>query len=302
MQFDGKGYVTPTGMEPDPGTLVEFSPQHDSAWSVKDLLGVLWRRLWVILLVAALFAGTAVAIDWAQTPIYEANIKLVIGQEQQGRRADAADVVTEVDGLQSLALTVVEVIQTRTVADAVIEELGLEDEMIADDILGGMRAQEAERTQVVNVSYRDPDPEMAQQIANTIGEVFSGQISEISPDANSLTATVWETAELPDSPVSPDPFRDSLVALVLGGMLGMGLAFLLEHLDDRWRSPEEAERISGIPTFGVIREFKASEVKKKEFAAPPPSNAPLEGSKPIQGSRRARRARKGGLISWLVSG
>jgi capsular exopolysaccharide synthesis family protein len=35
-------------------------------------------------------------------------------------------------------------------------------------------------------------------------------------------------------------------------MLGIGLAFIMEYLDDSWRSPDEVERISGVPAFGVI--------------------------------------------------
>jgi capsular polysaccharide biosynthesis protein len=39
-------------------------------------------------------------------------------------------------------------------------------------------------------------------------------------------------------------------------LLGVGLAFLLEYLDDRWNSPEETERVSGVPTLGAIPKFK----------------------------------------------
>jgi hypothetical protein len=46
-------------------------------------------------------------------------------------------------------------------------------------------------------------------------------------------------------------------------MLGIGLAFLLEYWDDDWRSPEEVEQISGVPTFGVIPLF---EILKGEAA------------------------------------
>jgi capsular polysaccharide biosynthesis protein len=66
---------------------------------------------------------------------------------------------------------------------------------------------------------------------------------------------VWEYATVPGAPESPDPLRNGLVALALGLLLGMGLAFLLEYLDDSWRSPEEVEQASGIPMFGVIPKF-----------------------------------------------
>jgi capsular polysaccharide biosynthesis protein len=78
----------------------------------------------------------------------------------------------------------------------------------------------------------------------------------VSPSANAITATVWERAAVPDSPVSTNPLRNALLGLLLGGMLGLGLAFLLEYLDDSWRSPEEVEQVSGVPTFGAIRTFE----------------------------------------------
>ncbi len=35
-------------------------------------------------------------------------------------------------------------------------------------------------------------------------------------------------------------------------MLGIGLAFLREFLDERWRSPQDAEQATGVPSLGVI--------------------------------------------------
>jgi len=64
--------------------------------------------------------------------------------------------------------------------------------------------------------------------------------------------------------VSPDPLLNGLVALALGLLLGLGLAFLLEYLDDSWESPEEVERVSGVPTFGVIPGFQVKTSEKKK--------------------------------------
>jgi len=63
--------------------------------------------------------------------------------------------------------------------------------------------------------------------------------------------------------VTPNHERTGLLALLLGLMLGAGLALLLEHWDDSWHSPEEAEQISGVPTFGIIPEFQGSRDKTK---------------------------------------
>ena len=245
------------GAQPDPPTPVEAS-QDEYVLSVGDLLGVLWRRLWVILLAALLLAGAVAVFDVLKTPTYEATIKVLVGQKQDGD-LPTSNLGSDVMGLQQLTRTMAEAVATRPVAEAVIEERNLR--MSSEDFLENLSVEQVAETQFIEVSYEDESPVEAQRIANAVGGVFSEQVSEVSPSANSITATVWEGAALPDAPASPNPVRDGLLALVLGGMLGVALSFLLEHLDDRWRSPEEVERVSGVPTFGVIPEFKVSKSK-----------------------------------------
>ncbi len=232
--------------------------QDEYGLAVKDLLGVLWRRLWVIVLVAVLLAGSAVGFDLLQTPTYKASIKILVGQKQEG--STPGSLGGEVEGLQQITKTMAEAVETRPVAEAVIRELGLG--ISPKSFLENLTAEQVAATQFIEVTYESTSPAEAQQTANTVGDVFSEQVSEISPSANAITATVWERAATPESPVSPNLLRDGILALILGGMLGIGLAFLLEHLDDSWRSPEEVEQVTGVPNFGVIPEIKAPKTKK----------------------------------------
>ncbi|MCC5951648.1 MAG: polysaccharide biosynthesis tyrosine autokinase [Acidimicrobiia bacterium] len=64
---------------------------------------------------------------------------------------------------------------------------------------------------------------------------------------------VIEVASLPTDPVSPKPLRDGLVGGLIGLVLGIGLAFLLEWLDNRLRIPEQLEAVPGaVPVIGTI--------------------------------------------------
>ncbi len=226
--------------------------------SLGGLFSVIPKRLWVILVVATVCVGATVAFSLLQAPTYEATIKILVGQERGTTDTPREDVMS----LQRLTQTMAEGVNSRPVAETVIRQLGLQ--MDSKEFLEEhLSVKQIPETQFIQVDYEDSSPERAQQGADTIGDVFSKQISEVSPSASAITATVWEPAETPDEPVSPQPVRSALLALVLGLMLGTGLAVLLEYLDDSWRSPEEAEQVSGVPTFGVIPTFEASTGRKK---------------------------------------
>lgn len=230
--------------------------------SFGDLLRVIWRRAWIIVLLTLIFAGLALGDSFLlQTPKYEASIKILVSQSQQGGD-NQSNLGSDVQGLQGLTGTVVEAVNGRAVAGAVIQKLDLR--MEPDTFLENLNAEQIPNTLLVEVSYRDTNPERAQKIANAIGEELGQRISRINPSANPITANVLEPATVPDTPVSPKPLRNGFLGLVLGAMLGIGLAFLLENLDDSWRSPEEAEQISGVPTFGVIPEFRVPKGKEKK--------------------------------------
>ena len=156
----------------------------------------------------------------------------------------------------------VQAVDSRPIAEGVIRQLGLQTTPESFEM--NLTAEQVRDTQFIEVDYTDSSPERAQQVANTIGDVFSEQVSEVSPSANAITATVWEQAELPDEPVSPTPIRNGFLALAAGVMLGVALAFLLEYLDDSWRSPEEVEQISGVPTFGIIPKHEVLKGMKEE--------------------------------------
>ncbi len=236
----------------------ETTPTRTSTLSPTGIIQVLRRRSWSIVLVALVLAGSTLGFSLIQTPTYQASIKIMVGQKITGDQSFAGNVA----GLQQFTPTMAKAVTTSPVARAVVEQLNL-PEGRAEGLLENLNAQTEPGTILIDISYKDTDAKRAQLVANTVGEVFSKKISEVSPGLNAVTATVWERATLPETPVSPKPVRNVILALVLGSFLGVGLAFLLEYLDDSWNSPEEVEQVSGVPTFGVIPRFEVLTGKKK---------------------------------------
>ncbi len=259
-------FMKPMDVNPRSNASAE-APEGEYIVSLGDPLRAIWRRWWVILLTTVALTGIAVAFSLMQTPIYEASITVLIGQERDD--SQPGNLGINVQGLQQLTQTMVTGINSRPVAEEVIRRQNLQiapDEFLYDHL----KVEQVANTQFIRVSYRDSSPQRAQQVANSVGEVFSEQVSEVSPSANAITATVWEQAQRPGEPASPDLVFNAILGLMAGLILGMGLAFLLEYLDEGWDSAEEVELISGVPTFGAIPEFemltgekKASEKKAK---------------------------------------
>jgi capsular polysaccharide biosynthesis protein len=53
---------------------------------------------------------------------------------------------------------------------------------------------------------------------------------------------------------------NTILAIFLGGLLGIGLAFLMEMIDRRVRSSEDLATALDIPVLGEIAKFKKSRV------------------------------------------
>jgi capsular polysaccharide biosynthesis protein len=229
--------------------------------TLREVLQVLWKRGWIIVLVAFALVGTAVGASLWQTPVYEASAMLLLGQKQDEDQLPS-NLMGSVEGLQQLTHTMVEAVDSRPVAEEVIKRQGLE--MNAQNLLENLTVEQLEDTQFLLLSYSDTDPERAQEIVNAVSDVSSKKIAEANPSPSDITVMVWEYATVPHVPVSPNPVRNGLLALGLGLMLGAGLAFLLEYFDDQWRSPGEVEHVSGVPTLGIIPEFKIAKNGKRK--------------------------------------
>ncbi len=73
---------------------------------------------------------------------------------------------------------------------------------------------------------------------------------------------IVDPARVPVAPSSPKKLRNLLLALFLGLFGGIGLAFLMEYLDNSVKTSEDIERYAKLPTLGIVSEFNPNKFKK----------------------------------------
>jgi len=74
--------------------------------------------------------------------------------------------------------------------------------------------------------------------------------------ANSSGASVIDAAQAPTVPYSPNPKRDGALALVIGILVGLGLAFLVDYRDTSLHDEEGLADASGLSVLAVIPQLK----------------------------------------------
>lgn len=94
------------------------------------------------------------------------------------------------------------------------------------------------------------DMEALKQTYQMLNENY--QTLRISEEAEVANAQIASWAQVPGSPVSPRRGRNMLMAMMLGLLLAVGCAVLLDTLSNRVHSEEEATRITGRPVLAHI--------------------------------------------------
>ena len=129
-------------------------------------------------------------------------------------------------------------------AARIANEFALQTKLVDSRITRREFARDAERLQ--QTLKDEKSPSTAEAYAQAIA-----RLRVLSQVADPVTIT--RPATVPDSATSPQPVRDTLLAGILGLMVGMGAAFLRNALDRRLADGREAERELGLPLVGYIR-------------------------------------------------
>jgi capsular exopolysaccharide synthesis family protein len=81
---------------------------------------------------------------------------------------------------------------------------------------------------------------------------------------------VAQEAEIPAAPVRPRTLTNTALASAVGALLALGVAFLIEYLDDTIKSPDDIEQVAQAPALGLIGRIEGDEPTHKLITAHTP--------------------------------
>ncbi len=138
------------------------------------------------------------------------------------------------------------------------------EQMIAALQAAGEGANQAELIRLQNT---------LSQMRNSYSALLSSFEAVRMAEAQSTdTILVAEPAEVPLYPVGPRPLFNTLLAVVMGSVLTLGMAFLIEYLDDTVKNPEDVESAVGVSTLGAIARINTSANGRQLIAAVHPKS------------------------------
>ena len=161
------------------------------------------------------------------------------------------------------------------------QQIAAETEAIKDSLKGAYEASLAQENElkarietlgqeVLDLQKRSIQYNIVKREVDTNRELYTSLLQrykevDVASGVGANNVFVVDQAQLPGSPSSPNLLRALRLAFFLGLGAALGLAYLLELLDDKVRSPEQAEQVSGLSLLGVIP--KVSNVEE-ELADP----------------------------------
>ena len=242
---------------------------------------VLRRRLALIVIcpiVAALAAGI---ISFVLAPVYEAQVVLVVSPAQLLPSADPTTAALTSD---QIIQTYASLVTQRPVLEKVISDLGLNTKPV--DLAKKIKVTPVPSTEILNVTVQDTNPALARDTANQLVADFIDRVNQIQKLGTQSSTPdnlyIFSNAILPDKPVFPNIPLNIAVAFAAGLVFSIGLAFLLDYIDQSIKSDDELTERLGLFSIAHVAFAPAGKGKRAELVA-------LDGQSPASEAYRALR-------------
>lgn len=200
---------------------------------IKLYLRMLQRSWWMVVLTALAAVGTSLVAAYLATPLYQSTARYIVSPNPTYLKNGVDyNLIYSLDTLdkRTIITTYAEVLSSPRIYNETVQALRL-----APNQANGYSysAVVLPSTNIIEFSVQGPDPKTVADITSNMGQravIYVESLYQV------YDLGLLDPASVAIQPVSPQPLRDAGVALVVGLVLGAGLALLNELLRTPFRS------------------------------------------------------------------
>ena len=219
--------------------------------SIEEIIGIIFKKWWIVLL--SFIIGGVLAFTYTEvfiSPVYVSKGTLYVNNK--GIPGMMPNVETSINANDlSVALKLVDtytvILKSNRFMEIVSEKIDLP--YTYNQLRDMVSLKGVNETEVLEVSVAAGNPEHAKMIAQAVLENSKAEIVRVV-EAGSVK--IVDDASTPISPSSPNKRANTLIGMILGIVISVGLMLIVELLDVSVKNEEDLVINYGIPVVGSI--------------------------------------------------
>ncbi|RXK17223.1 YveK family protein [Macrococcus sp. DPC7161] len=215
---------------------------------LREILEILKKNLKMILGLMIVFGLIAGLIStFVMKPVYQSEAQVIVNKK--GDNEKIYSMPNEVQTNIQLINTYTQMVNSKVVREKTVEDLKLKVDEKA--LQPRISVTSETNSQLMKINVTGPDKQETARIANKLAEITQKEVKRVMGVDNLSVFSKADEKET-GSPIKPKPMMNVLVAVLLGLVLGLAIAFIKEMLDTRINTDEKVEKYIGLPTLGKI--------------------------------------------------
>ena len=229
--------------------------------NLKDLFLYFISKIFIVIITFVVAISVSVVYSkFLKVPKYSSYTTIVLTRSGDSSNEQNSSITqNDITLNQKLVATYREIIKSRRVLGQVIDNLGLD--ISVSELSSNISVTNPDGTELIKIKVTGKKSDEVKDITNEIARVFSNEIEDIYDIKN---VSIIDTAIEATNPYNMDIVKETVIAGLIGFVLGFGIIFIMFYFDTTIKNAEEVQTKIGLPLLGVVPKVDTGKKNKKK--------------------------------------